>query len=259
MSKDAAMIEEVAVRLQRGKSPARFARDLKALLKGEEERDKAGPPSFDTMDRWAEFYDNLGVPLLGLPTEAQKEALHEFGLRPIFMPFVGEDQYPSDFVKPNWGQYLTASEIVRHQLPGRLVAVESILKPNYTDPAGYPNDKLGQALGLKTRFGVSYDDLQGGILAKAAKVLGLPEAQVRLPYAEEWNFAANIFKHLRDKYGENLPDLGATDSWEWCENACGSGFRLIAGYRAHGGLSAVDGGWHDRRDGDLGFRVLAVL
>ena len=254
-----ALAEEVLVRLQRGKNRAKFERSLKALLKGEQERDKVGSPAFDTLDRWAEFYDGLGIPLLNLPTEAQKAALREFGFRPIFMPAIGEDQFPLDFVKPKWGQHLDVKQVARHALPGRLVAVESIAKPNYTDPAGYPNDKLGQTLGLKSRFGVSYDDLQGGILAKVARTLGLPESQVRLPYAEEWNFTANVFNHLRVKFSDNLPDLGATNSWEWCENPFGSDGRLIAGYRGDGGLSAVSGGWLGHRYDALGFRVLAVL
>lgn len=260
-SSNLSVVEEVTVRLQRGKGRTRFERDIKAFLKGQSERNAIGAPGFDGIGRWAEFYDTLGAPLSSLPTEAQMAALREYGFRPIFLPAISEDQYPNEFVKPAWGKYIDVAQIKRQSLPGRLVAVEAIAKPNWDDLAGYPNDKFGKIVGLDRRFGVSYNDLHAkdGILAKVAEQLGLPSEQVRLPYAEEWNFAGNLFNLLRAQYGEQLPDLGSTNSWEWCENAYGSDFRLLVGSRGNGSLSAVNKRWCGGRRNFVGFRVLAVL
>lgn len=253
-------VEEVVARL-RGKRAARFHRELASFLKGQQKSDSQGAPGFDELNRWVEFYESFGIPIGPRVSDAQKAALTEHGFRPIFFPAVGEDAYPADFVRPDWDKFLKGANIERRALPGRLCAVETIAKPDWNDPAGYANDRLAKAVGLDRRFGVSSDDLhnEGGILGKVAQKLGFPPAQVRCPSAEERNFVGNIFNQLREKHGENLPDLGSTDSWEWCENTYGSDFRLIAGGRDGGGLSAVGGHWQSHCIDNIGFRVLVVL
>lgn len=252
-------VSEVALRL-RGRNGRRFEQQLEALLKGQQP-DPKGAPSFDDLDCWIEFYESLGMPIGPRVSDAQKAALTEYGFRPIFFPAIGEDCYPADFVKPDWEKFLKGAKIERLPLLGRLCAIEKIAKPDWSDPAGYPDDRLTKEIGLKRRFGVIWNDLHKGddILDKIAQKLGFPTAQVRCPSAREWNFAANVFDKLRTEHKEPLPDLGSTDSWEWCEDACDSDYRLIAGGRDHGGLSAVDSFWQSISNDVIGFRVLVVL
>jgi hypothetical protein len=216
---------------------------------------------------WMQFvFEDMGLNCFVPPikpdlTERQRESLRRFGFRLFFIPAIIEADYPSSFVKPDWGRDLNASPLSRRPLPGKWVAVETIQKPNLDDPEDYHGDQLASAIGLQVRFGISWDYLhQGGLLAKIAKVTGFPQKGVRLPIVEEWNFLGNLMNWLRENRGEDhLPDLGSTDSWEWCENSWECEDRLVVGSRERGGLAHV--GRHfrgDQRD-YIGFRVLAVL
>jgi len=177
----------------------------------------------------------------------------------VFIPAIKEQDYPDSFIKPSWGQHLDVDEIKRRKLPGRWVVIETIPKPDWDDPNGYGDDPLALALSLQARFSLSWDELHETHLPAVAKLLGLRKKAVRLPTAEEWNLLGNLFLWLNEHKEERLPDLGSTNSWEWCENAYGGGGRLVVGRRGGGGLAVVDGRWSDDRSGRLGFRVLAVL
>ena len=118
--------------------------------------------------------------------------------------------------------------------------------------------ELTEDLGLKTRFFVSWDDVESVHLPKFAELLGLARKQVRLPSAEEWNFLGNLFNWLREHRAMDLPDLGATRSWEWCLNRRGSGYRLIAGHVEDVGLADVYCNRRGDRNGSVAFRALAV-
>lgn len=179
-------------------------------------------------------------------------------LQRVFLPKFTEADYPSTFVKHVWEKYLTEASIARHKLEGKWVLVENIARPHWDDAAGYGDDPLAVAMGLTTRFNVSWDNLHETNLPQLAKLLGVSNRQVRGTFAEEWNLYANRLNWLRERRGEKLPDLGSTNSWEWCENACGSGSRLVVGHRADGGLAGV-GRCLSRRGGGIGFRVLVVL
>jgi len=208
---------------------------------------------------WAEI---LGRPVEvpPMPTISAKamEAFECFSLRVVYLPAITEKDYPPDFVKPAWGKYIAASQIERKPLVGRWVAIETIEKPDWDDPKGYGNgnDPLARKLGLQSRFNMSWDDLTP-LLPTAGKLLGTKET--RRPTAEEWNLVGNLFLWLNQHKDEHLPDLGSTRSWEWCENACGSEFRLFIGVAGFGGLAVVDRFWRGDRRGSFGFRVLAVL
>jgi hypothetical protein len=264
-----ALAEEVLVRLQRGENPDRFAGDLEAFLKDpacwRETDSGLAVPETDEQGWMQKVYRDLGiecvVPPIPALTRRQKKSLEKFGFRPFFIPSITEEAYPASFVKSDWGRHLDASQIERRPLPGRWVAVETVVKPNWNDPKGYPDDELARVVKLEQRFGVSWDDLhQGGLLERIAKATGFPKKGVRLPTAEEWNFLANLFLAILSLRGEVLPDLGATDSWEWCENAYESDNRLIMGnHRGHGGLANVNRVWRDNRNDSIAFRVLAVL
>lgn len=211
-------------------------------------------------DVYRELGINCVVPAVPKLTERQTKSLKRFGFRLFFIPAITEEAYPASFMKPDWGRHLDATQIERRPLPGKWVAVETIAKPNWDDPAGYCDDRLAAALKLKSRFGISWDDLHdGGLLGRIARVTGFPRKTTRQPTAEEWNFLANLFNWLRAKRRENLPDLGSTASWEWCENTCESDFRLVVGSRVRGGLAGVYRDWRDGRHDGVAFRALAVL
>lgn len=220
----------------------------------------------ESLRTWMQnVYNELGiaceVPLPPVLTPRQQKSLKKFGLRLFFIPAITEDQYPVSFVKPVWGRYLTVSEIKHQPLPGRWLVVETLPKPNWDDPAGYPNDILAKALKLTKRFAVSWDDLhnEGGLLSRIAKITGLPKKSTRLPTTEEWNFLGNLFLWLNQHRNETLPDLGSTNSWEWTENVYGSGYRLIVGDREYGGLADVHSSLRNDHRENIAFRVLAVL
>lgn len=212
---------------------------------------------------WHDVYNELGMKISVPPvpelTEKQMKSLDKFGFMLVYVPAITEDQYPASFVKPAWGQYLDASRIERQPLEGRWIAVETIKKPDWDNPKGYPNDRLMAAVKRDKRFHTSHDDLTNGLLGEIAKITGFPKKGTRLPSAEEWNFIGNLFNWLRENRSMDLPDLGSTASWEWCSNACGSGGRLIVGGSGGGGLAGVNGYWRVSRFGDFAFRVLAVL
>ncbi|MDO8505726.1 MAG: hypothetical protein Q7S48_04070 [bacterium] len=224
---------------------------------------------FTTLREWMQgVYDEAGfkgqkIVVSPLPriSDKQKAALARFGMSLFYIPSIGEDEYPDSFLKPAWGKYLTESEIQRRPLPGKWIAVETIAKCDWNDSKGYGNgnDQVASALGLKSRFGISWDDhhAKKGTLARIAKLGSFPKRGTRFATAEEWNFIANLFNLLREKHGQaHLSNLGETKSWEWCKNTYASGSRVIVGYRDHGGLSAVSRRWHDYPHDNVGFRVL---
>ncbi len=215
---------------------------------------------------WQGVWDELlgagrvAVPPVPKLTKKQVKSLDRFGFMLMYLPALDEDQYPEGFAKPNWSRYLEAAKIERKPLDGMWVAVETIRKPDFDDPTGYPDDRLMAAVKKQSRFNTSWDDLhEGGLLQKIAKAAGFPQKGTRLPTAEEWNLVGNLMNWLREHRSLPLPDLGSTRSWEWCENTCESRNRLYVGYSERGGLAYVGAGWLDHSYDNLGFRVLAVL
>jgi hypothetical protein len=217
----------------------------------------------DAQAFWRGVYDeldmNVAVPAMSALTDKQIKSLDKFNFLPVYIPSISEDKYPEGFIKPAWSKYLDVSEIERKPLKGGWVAIETIAKPDWNDPAGYAEDRLMAAVKRSSRFNTSHDDLEQGLLKAIAEATGFPKKGTRLPTAEEWNFMANLFNWLREHRGMRLPDLGATNSWELCKNAYGSGRFLIVGNRESGELAGVYLRRHGGRDGNVSFRVLAVL
>jgi len=214
---------------------------------------------------WSEVYRELfGRPIDVPPVPMKKlraktrAASDMYKLMLVFIPAVSEDEYPTCFVKPAWGKHIDVSKIERRTLPGRWVLVDTTPKPNYNDKSGY-QDRLTKDLDLTTRFNTSWNDCENVLLPKFARLLGLSRKAVRLMTAEEWNFVANLFNWLRLNRSMNLPDLGATQSWDWCDNRYGGGYRLLVGHVEHGGLAGVDRAHPMNSYDALAFRVLAVL
>ncbi len=215
---------------------------------------------------WQGVYDELGiearVPVVPKLTEKQVKSIAKFNFLLIYIPAITEKQYPEHFVKLAWNEHLSRlfSKIERKSLEGQWIAIETIAKPNWDDKDGYPDDRLVAMVKYPSlRFNTSYEDLAGGILSDIAKVTGFPKKGTRLPTAEEWNFVGNLFNWLSEHRDMPLPDLGYTNAFEWCENACESGYLLVVGCSSYGGLAGVYDSWHGGSGDGVGFRVLAVL
>ncbi len=218
----------------------------------------------DAQAFWQGVYDELGikvtVPAVPKLTQRQVKSLGRFNFLLVYIPTITEEQYPEFFVKPAWGECIEVSQIERKPLEDQWVAIETIAKPDGDeDEISYSDDWLMGALQYATRFGKSYDELTGSLLAEIAKVTGFPKKGTRLPTVEEWNFIANLFNWLSEHRSIPLPDFGSTDSWEWCANAFEPDSSLIVGDSRDGGLAYVSSFGHVDSDEGLGFRVLAVL
>jgi hypothetical protein len=211
---------------------------------------------------WQGVYDELGlkvtVPAVPQLTEKQVKSIAKFSFLYMYIPAIIEDQYPEGFVKPAWERSLVSSVIEWKPFEGQWLAVETTMKPKWRDK-DYPDDRLMVATKRVRRFGMSHEDRVDG-LVEIAKLGGFPKKGTRLPTVEEWNFIGNLFNWLRENRSMNLPDLGSTNSWEWCENIC-TKFegRIIVGRSKSGGLAAVHAYWSNVAYADVGFRVLVVL
>lgn len=226
-----------------------------------DEHDETQDVRFWMQNVYRELGLRVDVPPVPKLTPKQQKSFSRFTFRLFFVPRIGEDSYPSYFVKPAWGRDLETRRIERRVLLGEWVGVETIAKPNYQS-GDYHEDRLAEAIGLKSRFSVSWDELyDGGLLAKIAKVTGFPKRATRLPTAEEWNFLANLMGWLNSEQGKkHFPLLGSTDAWEWCANVYDSpNRRLLVGSSDHGGLTNVNSYWHSDHGVRVGFRVLVEL
>ncbi len=214
---------------------------------------------------WQEVWDELlgegriTVPKFPCLSSQQKASLHQYGLMPIYIPAITEEDYPSSFVKPDWGRNIEAPRLDRLPLEGRWVAVETIRKPHFDEEGGYHEDVLMLSMGHMTRFNMSWNELveERGFCAKIVNRTGF--RGISLLSLEEWNLVANLFNWLREYGFLNLPDLGGTNSYEWCQNGCGAERCLKTGRAWDGGLGYVGSEWRTQRGGGVGFRVLAVL
>jgi len=225
----------------------------------------------DPYEFWREFYyqkfvatKELNIQISALPRIGAKisDWIDDGSLLPIFIPTsITQYDYPYGWIHSDWGRHINPSAIKRCPLLGRWVVVELIRKPDWNDPEGYGNgdDRLARELSIQSRFKTSWDRLHATLCQQTANLWGLKNATVRPLTAEEWNFFGNVLLELNRLHGAQFPNLGATVSWEWAENACGSGCRVIVGRRGHGGLASVSGHWSCRPDDSVGFRLLGVL
>ena len=210
---------------------------------------------------WQGVYAELGievdVPPMPFMTRTQARRLDQFRFMPVYLAPI-EERYPDHFIAPNWSEY-SESRRMRTPLAGTWVAMETIMKPNW-EARQYPDDLLMRELKHSSRFKTSYDDLTGGMLGQIADVIGFQEEFVRLPSVEEWNLFGNLcrwLRHARDM--NNLPDLGATRSHEWCNGNEQSDNCPIIGYASRGGLANVELSWGGDISASYAFRVLATL
>jgi len=253
---------------QRARSGQFTAEDLDAFYKNprlwRQEVSIVAPEDAQTFWQmvWDEMALEIGgriiVPPVPRLTDKQRKSIENFRMLPVYIQAFDKERYPACFVKPDRQKYLRGGG--EHISPkGQWVAFETIKKPQLDDPAGYPDDGLAAALKLKSRFKVSWDDLKGGLLERAARITGFPKNRTRLPTAEEWNFVGNLFNWLREHRGIDLPDLGSTTTFELCENADSLEHRLIVGDFRSGGLACVSYTWNEGRGTNVGFRVLFEL
>jgi hypothetical protein len=193
---------------------------------------------------------------------AQRRLLKKYQLWLFFVPALEESQYPGHMIKPDWQRYLSGVDVKPPLLPGAWVAFEVIRKPNYQDGA-YPDDGLAQEIGLNTRFAHPHsgkgegDDLMEDLLLKVSKVFNPLGGTTKVQSVRTCNFLGNLFNWLRVNTAENrLPDLGSTNTVEWCAEPVGMRNALIVGDSAHGGLTYVYSYLRDYRSGNIAFRFL---
>jgi hypothetical protein len=220
---------------------------------------KSANPQQFFQELYDEIFPGMGIKVPTLPEVAaeQEAALKQYPqLIWFYFPQVAEKDYPAEFVKPKWGRYLNESEIKRVPLEGRWVLTDTTPKPDWDDADAY-TDQLTKDLGLKTRFGVSWNDCVEKHFPAIKKLVHAKEVQHMT--VEEWNFFANVMIIPRLSRGMDLPDLGSTRSVEWCANGYNSARRLYVGSAGHGGLASVRYSHVARAYGLIGFRFLAVL
>jgi hypothetical protein len=179
---------------------------------------------------WSVFWGRaLGrpveVPLFPDLSPVTVAALREYNFRVMFFPAISEIEYPTSFMKPNWRLALI-KEIDRLPLAGRWGAIESIKMSDGRGSCGYGGiDLLARRLGLGSRFDQNWDQIMGQCAPRMSEFLGLA---VRLPSAEEWNLAGNVFDCLRE-IREDGPNFRSMLHSEWCLNACAADERIIMG------------------------------
>lgn len=213
----------------------------------------------EVMDAFLGFHVDVPEPLT--LNRNQRRLLKKYGLWLFFVPAVEESLYPTHMIKLDWNRCLSGTGVQPLSLPGCWIAFEIIQKPNYED-GKYPDDKLMVEIGMETRFVHPYsdkgegDDLVVDILPKAAKELAPLGGTTRIQSARVFNFMGNLFNWLSKYTEDSFPDLGATNSVEWCEERYGSQNALIVGDSAHRGLSHVYYYWCDCRYTHIAFRFL---
>lgn len=217
------------------------------------------PNPEDAQGFWQSVWDGLAleiggriiVPPMPRLTDKQHRSIARYRLLPVYLPKLREERYPPCFKKLYWTESL-ASKVQGMPLKGQWVAIETVKKSEWNDEIGYPNDRLATVLKFK-RLDVSLKYLRTSLLKQVAKATGYPARGVRLPTIEEWNFVANFFNWLKTHRDLDLPNLGSTESAEWCLNG---DTPLITGQSSEGGLAYAGLAW---RDSGFGFRLLFEL
>lgn len=172
---------------------------------------------------WQEVWDGFEIKLTVPPMPALEpervRALESFGFLIMYLPPLTEDEYPARFVTLDWKE-ITEWGAERLPLTGAWVAIETVAKPvaKIGGPEHPADDPLKALSDFYPRNEISRDALYASGLRTIARVLGFPTERVRLPSAEEWNFAGNVFSWLRQKRGMGLPDLGTRGVHEWTRN-----------------------------------------
>ncbi|MBI4437578.1 hypothetical protein HY631_01365 [Candidatus Uhrbacteria bacterium] len=214
----------------------------------------------EVLDAFLGFH--VDVPEPPSLNRAQRRLMMKYKLWLFFVPAIGEDKYPEHFVKFDWNRFLSGVPATALPLPGRWIALEVIQKPNYQD-GRYPNDQLMADIGITTRFAHPHsgkgegDDLMEDILPKVAEVLQSLGGTVKIQSARIFNFLGHLFNWLRLHTSEHrLPNLGSTNSVEWCEERYDSHIALFVGHSDDGGLAFVSGYWRGFRGDNIGFRFL---
>lgn len=219
----------------------------------------ANPQEF-FQELYAELFSEKGIVVPPLPEVSVETtaALAKYSqLMWWYFPAVTEADYSASFVKPKWGQYIDESKIERKPIEGFWGIVDTTPKPNWDDKSAY-GDPITKLLGLETRFGESWNVCVEKHYPVLDRELHLKAGATRHMTAEQYNLFANVMNELRTSRGMDLPDLGATNSWEWCDNRCASDDRLCVGYSGRGGLARVASGPPAHSGDDVGFRALAV-
>lgn len=260
--------EELAAWLKSQLAPATTAKPKADALKPMTNEELLAQILEDPQAFWYGFHNRVFPGLIMAPIPLPKISAKTYRAarqyRLLLIPLhaqVTQDVYPAHWVKSNWGRYIDADLITHQPLSNRWALVETIASCDWNNSVGYGggNDPLARALDLQKRFGTTWDHIMATICPKVAKICGKKRQAVRLPTAEEWNYVGNVLLELNRMHATTFPDLGSVNRWEWCQNAYGSGSRLVVGDRDDGGLAGVHRFWSDGANDNVAFRLLAVL
>ncbi len=183
-------------------------------------------------------------------------------------PGITEERYPRSFVKPGWEQLQKYRPTVVEHLPlrGGWALVEAIQKPDWLPNNGYLDDVLIAEWDIGKRYEIPWTIAVRLASEGVEKKFALPSRSAFLMSAEEWSLTANLFNWLRRRRCIALPNLGATNSSEWCRNAVphemsADGQRgkhgLTIGWKTSGGLANLSH-W-DEASRSTGFRFIIWL
>lgn len=232
----------------------------------EDVMDTLSPDSWSAV--WRELLGrDLDVPSPPTLSEHLARVLEKYKLLLVYIPLrLTEAEYPTIFVKPDWGRMgERCTSVERIPLRGGWALVETIPKPDWLTPehkrGRYLNDTIIEEWGIETRFELSWRIACSLVSDGVSRKLELPAGSALLTSLEEWNAVANLFNWLREHRAIDLPDLGSTIASEWCRNAVvtkyGTLEGVVTGWRTSGGIADV-GHYADAMK-SIGYRYIVWL
>lgn len=151
--------------------------------------------------------------------ETRKVRLSELGFVPVYLSPRLADVLET-FFPCRLKDY---SEKHREKIPlqGRWVAVETVSKPDKSDPRGYGKgaDLLAQAIEIGDRRVLTFNAVNDVVIPKVSELFGLCPSRVQLPSREEYRAICYLFQwieyHLNTK---SIQDMTHTFLYEMCRN-----------------------------------------
>lgn len=201
----------------------------------------------------------------------QQRALERFNFQILYSKYMYRSDFPESFQFPDdqMGHYAHSLPISDHCW----VAVENVTLPRARG-SGYQNDRLCEELGLESRLGLSWEQVDEQIIPIIAARMGFPMQRVRLMSWAEWNFFGNLLNEIQWQVGEKIiPFVGRwgrndSDVVEWCQNRWDpridkdtevKGRRSGPGYTCMGSLNKVTNSASLPSNNRIGFRIIIQL
>lgn len=149
------------------------------------------------------------------------------------------------------------------------MGVENIPLPNKGEH--YADDRLCADLGLKSRLGHSWQEVNEQILPRVAELMGFEPKRVSLMSWEEWSWFGNLLNYINNFLDESFVPfvqrwLEGSDVVEWCKNTwredqhvsfhSARTENVAVGYTCMGSLDKLVNGYRLPSLERVGFRVI---